>query len=51
MKKKFKPIPEFKNEDEERDFWAKVGEVIFPNLRRSSSVRVSIPSTAVVGLC
>ena len=23
MKKKFKPIPKFRNEDEERDFWAK----------------------------
>ena len=23
MKKKFKKIPKFKNEDEERDFWAK----------------------------
>lgn len=44
MKKKLKPIPKFKNEDEERDFWAKADtskyfdwnkaeEVIFPNLK------------------
>jgi predicted DNA binding CopG/RHH family protein len=43
-KKKFKEIPKFKNEDEERDFWAtadtseyfdwdKAEEVIFPNLK------------------
>ncbi|HVF69465.1 MAG TPA: CopG family antitoxin [Xanthomonadales bacterium] len=43
MKKKLKLIPKFKNEDEERDFWAtadtseyfdwnKAEEVIFPNL-------------------
>lgn len=47
MKKKFKPIPKFKNEDEERDFWAtadtsdyfdwsKAEEVIFPNLKPST---------------
>lgn len=47
MKKKFKPIPRFKNEDEERDFWAtadsseyfdwsKAEEVIFPNLKPST---------------
>jgi len=47
MKKKFKTIPKFKNEDEERDFWAvadtseyfdfdKAEEVIFPNLRPST---------------
>ena len=44
MKKKLKLIPKFKNEDEERDFWAKADtseyfdwdkaeEVIFPNLK------------------
>jgi len=44
MKKKLKPIPKFKNEDQERDFWAtaetsqyfnwdKAEEVIFPNLK------------------
>lgn len=47
MKKKFKSIPKFKNEDEERDFWAKADsseyfdwskaeEVIFPNLKPST---------------
>lgn len=47
MKKKFKPIPKFKNEDEERAFWdfadtseyfdwSKAEEVIFPNLRPST---------------
>jgi len=44
MKKNLKPIPKFKNEDEERNFWAthdsadyidwsKAEEVIFPNLK------------------
>ena len=44
MKKKLKPIPIFKNEGEERNFWAKADtseyfdwdnaeEVIFPNLK------------------
>lgn len=47
MKKKFKKIPRFKNEDKERDFWAthdltdyfdvsKAEEVIFPNLKPST---------------
>lgn len=47
MKKKFKPIPKFASEDEERDFWAtadtteyfdfsKAEEVIFPNLKPST---------------
>ena len=54
MKKKFKVIPNFKNEDEERDFWAtsdsseyfnfdKAEEVSFPNLKpttRSISIRI-----------
>lgn len=54
MKKKFKIIPNFKNEDEERDFWDKVDsseyfdfdkaeEVSFPNLKpttRSISIRI-----------
>lgn len=46
MKKSFK-IPKFKNEDEERDFWAKIDlseylepqdfeQVIFPNLKPST---------------
>ncbi len=44
MNKKLKPIPDFKNEDDERDFWAthdstdyvdwsKARRVIFPNLQ------------------
>lgn len=44
MNKKFKPIPDFKSEDDERDFWAthdsteyvdwsKARRVIFPNLQ------------------
>ncbi|MBI3577759.1 BrnA antitoxin family protein [Candidatus Gottesmanbacteria bacterium] len=55
MKKKLKPIPQFKNEDEERDFWAtadtteyfdwsKAERVVFPNLKRSTkpiSLRLS----------
>lgn len=53
MKKKLK-LPKFKNEDEERDFWAKIDltdyfdendfeEVSFPNLKpttRSISIRI-----------
>lgn len=46
-KKKLKPIPKFKNEDEEREFWAthssegyidwsKAEHVVFPNLKLSS---------------
>lgn len=47
MSKKLKQIPKFKNEDEERDFWAihdltdyfdvvKAEPVIFPNLKPST---------------
>lgn len=47
MKKKLKLIPKFKNEDQERDFWAKADtseyfdwskaeEAIFPNLKPST---------------
>ncbi len=47
MKKSLKDIPNFKNEDEEREFWAKADtslyfdfskaeEVIFPNLKPST---------------
>ena len=56
MNKKLKPIPKFKNEDEERDFWAKadtseyfdwskaVVNPSFPNLKLSTqtvSIRLS----------
>jgi len=55
MKKIFKVIPKFKNEDEERDFWAvadssdyfdwdKAEEVVFPNLKPTSrSISLRIP--------
>jgi len=55
MKKKFKPIPKFKTEDDERDFWAKADssdyfdwskaeEVIFPNLHPSTkSISLRLP--------
>lgn len=50
MKKTFKRIPKFKNEDEERDFWAKADtsdyfdfskpltNVSFPNLKLSTKI-------------
>ena len=56
MKNKFKKIPKFKNEDEERDFWAtadssqyfywsKAERVIFPNLKPSTeSISLRLPS-------
>jgi predicted DNA binding CopG/RHH family protein len=55
MRKKFKAIPRFKNEDEEREFWAKadsseyfdfnkVEEVSFPNLKPTSrAISIRIP--------
>jgi len=55
MKKKLKPIPTFRNEDEERDFWAtadsseyfdwsKAEPVIFPNLKPSTqSISLRLP--------
>lgn len=53
--KKFKQIPKFKNEDEEREFWAthdstdyidwsKAEEVIFPNLKPSTkTISIRLP--------
>lgn len=53
--KKFKRIPKFKNEDEERDFWAtadsseyfdwsKAERVIFPNLKPSrKAISIRLP--------
>lgn len=49
MKKKIKPIPRFKNEDEEREFWAthdtteyfdmsKPLKIRFPNLKLSTKI-------------
>ena len=53
MKNNFKAIPKFKNEDEERDFWAtadtseyfdwsKVQSVSFPNLKLTPTKSISI---------
>ncbi len=56
MNKKLKVIPKFKNEDEERNFWAtadtseyfdwsKAQKVIFPNLKPSTeSISLRLPS-------
>ncbi len=55
MKKKLKEIPKFKNEDEERNFWASADtseyfdwdnaeEVIFPNLKPSTeTISLRVP--------
>lgn len=62
QKKRYKPIPRFKNEDEERKFWAtvdtaeyfdysKARRVVFPNLKRSKqpiSLRISLSLLAKV---
>lgn len=56
MKKNLKPIPSFKNEDEEREFWSthdstdyidwsKAEQVVFPNLKPSTeSISIRLPS-------
>ena len=61
MKKQLK-IPKFKNEDEERKFWAQVdlsqyfervdfSSVVFPNLKPSSrSISVRIPEYILIRL-
>ena len=61
MKKNLK-IPHFKNEDEERDFWAKVSltdyfeskdlqSVSFPNLKPSSrSISIRLPQPMLMRL-
>ena len=55
MKRKLKLIPKFKNEDEERNFWAtadsseyfdwsKAQQVIFPNLKPSTeTISIRLP--------
>ncbi len=60
MKKKLKSIPKFKNEDEERDFWAtadssdyfdwsKAEQVIFPNLKPSTEkISLRLPQYLLV---
>lgn len=57
MKKKLKEIPKFKNEDEERDFWAthdsteyvdwdKAETVIFPNLKPTTrTISLRLPAS------
>jgi predicted DNA binding CopG/RHH family protein len=57
MKKKLKSIPTFKNEDEERDFWAvadsseyfdwsKAEKAVFPNLKPTTeSISLRLPSS------
>lgn len=59
MKKKLKAIPKFKNEDEERDFWAKADsseyfdwskaeQAVFPNLKRSTqSISLRLPESTL----
>lgn len=54
--KRFRPIPSFKSEDEEREFWAthdstdyidwdKAEEVIFPNLKPTTeSISLRLPA-------
>ena len=56
MRKKLKPMPKFRDEDEERDFWAtadsseyfdwsRAERVIFPNLKSSTeSISLRLPS-------
>jgi len=60
--KKLKPIPTFKNEDEERNFWAvadtseyfdynKAKLVIFPNLKPSTkSISIRLPEWIIAQL-
>ena len=60
MQKKLKSIPRFKNEDEEREFWAtadsseyfdwdKAEQVIFPNLKPSTeSISLRLPESLLV---
>ena len=60
MKKKFKAIPKFKNEDEEREFWARIDlseyfepsdfvRVSFPNLKPTTrSISIRIPEYLII---
>lgn len=60
--KKFKKIPTFKNEDEEREFWAthdstgyvdwsKAKRVSFPNLKFSTkSITIRVPQALIANL-
>lgn len=60
--KKFKQIPKFKNEDEEREFWAthdsteyvdwsKARRVVFPNLKPSTrTITIRVPESLLYAL-
>ena len=60
--KKFKKIPEFKNEDEEREFWdthdsteyidwSKAKRVVFPNLKPSTkTITIRVPQSLLNAL-
>jgi predicted DNA binding CopG/RHH family protein len=62
MKKKFKPLPRFRSEDEEREFWAKADsseyfdwskgeEVVFPNLKTATrSISIRMPESLLARL-
>ena len=63
MKKKLKPIPKFKSEEEERDFWATadsseyfdwskgVLNPIFPNLKLSTkTITIRVPESLLQSL-
>jgi predicted DNA binding CopG/RHH family protein len=60
--KKFKPLPVFKSEEEEREFWAthdsmdyvdwsKAKRVVFPNLKPSArTISLRLPETMIENL-
>jgi predicted DNA binding CopG/RHH family protein len=60
--KKFKPLPVFKSEEEEREFWAthdsmdyvdwsKAERVVFPNLKPSArTISLRLPETMIENL-
>ncbi|MEK7580855.1 MAG: BrnA antitoxin family protein [Patescibacteria group bacterium] len=52
MKKKFKPIPNFENEDEERNFWANADTSEYFDLKRPVEMDLSKlkPSTETISL-
>jgi len=60
--KKFKKIPKFKNEDQEREFWSthdsteyvdwsKARQVVFPNLKLSTkTITIRVPQSLLYSL-
>ena len=60
--KKLKPIPKFKNEDQERDFWSKhssvdyldwskAEKVVFPNLKMTTeSISLRLPISLLLSI-